>query len=69
MPVGTNLDKSNEVTKIVEQKLPPFKDIEYYLTNVGSEIGEGFGSDVSSKSTITLSFLIKKTGSRVHLKL
>ena len=60
MPVGTNLDKSNEVTKIVEQKLPPFKDIEYYLTNVGSEIGEGFGSDVSSKSTITLSFFDKE---------
>lgn len=60
MPVGTNLDKSNEVTKVVEQKLPPFKDIEYYLTNVGSEIGEGFGSDVSSKSTITLSFFDKE---------
>lgn len=56
MPVGTNLDKSNEVTTIVEQKLPPFRDIEYYLTNVGSEIGAGFGSDVSNKNTITLSF-------------
>ncbi|MBK8380825.1 MAG: efflux RND transporter permease subunit [Ignavibacteria bacterium] len=60
MPVGTNLDKSNEVTKIVEQKLPPFKDIEYHLTNVGAEIGEGFGSDVSTKSTITLSFFDKE---------
>lgn len=60
MPVGTNLDKSNEITKVVEQKLPPYKDIEYYLTNVGSEIGEGFGSDVSSKSTITLSFFDKE---------
>jgi CzcA family heavy metal efflux pump len=60
MPVGTNLEKSNEVTKIVESKLPPFKDIEYYLTNVGSEIGQGFGSDVSNKSTITLSFYDKE---------
>ncbi|MBL8008334.1 MAG: efflux RND transporter permease subunit [Ignavibacteria bacterium] len=60
MPVGTNLDKSNEVTKIVENKLPPYKDIEFYLTNVGSEIGQGFGSDVSNKSTITLSFYDKE---------
>ncbi|HMS66158.1 MAG TPA: efflux RND transporter permease subunit [Ignavibacteria bacterium] len=60
MPVGTNIDKSNEVTKIVEQKLPPFKDVEYYLTNVGSEIGQGFGGDVSNKSTITLSFFDKE---------
>lgn len=60
MPVGTNLDKSNEVTTIVEQKLPPFKDIEYYLTNIGSEIGSGFGGDVSNKNTITLSFYDKE---------
>lgn len=60
MPVGTNLDKSNDVTKIVESKLPAYKDLEYYLTNVGSEIGQGFGSDVSNKSTITLSFYDKE---------
>jgi len=60
MPVGTNIDKSNEVTTIVEQKLPAFKDIEYYLTNIGSEIGGGFGGDVSNKNTITLSFYDKK---------
>ncbi|MBK6876455.1 MAG: efflux RND transporter permease subunit [Ignavibacteria bacterium] len=59
MPVGTNLDKSNEVSKVIEEKLPAFKDIEFFLTNVGSEIGEGFGSDASNKSTITLSFFDK----------
>jgi multidrug efflux pump len=59
MPVGTNLDKSNEVSKVIEEKLPAFKDIEFFLTNVGSEIGEGFGSDASNKSTITLSFYDK----------
>ncbi len=54
------LDKSNEVTTKVEEKLPPFKDIEYYLTNIGSEIGTGFGGDVSNKNTITLSFFDKE---------
>jgi len=59
MPIGTNLDKSNEVTSVIEQKLPPFEDLEYFLTNVGSEIGSGFGGDVSNKSTISLSFFDK----------
>lgn len=68
MPVGTNLEKSNEVTTIVEKKLPPFKDLEYYLTNVGSEIGEGFGSDQSNKSTITLSFFDKHDRSQSSFK-
>jgi multidrug efflux pump len=68
MPVGTNLDKSNEVTTKVEEKLPPFKDIEYYLTNIGSEIGTGFGGDVSNKSTITLSFLDKEDRSQSSFK-
>ncbi|MBK7159690.1 MAG: efflux RND transporter permease subunit [Ignavibacteria bacterium] len=67
MPVGTNLDKSNEVTKVVEQKLPPFKDIEYYLTNVGSEITKD--SKRCIKEYTLLLVLIKKTESRVHLKL
>lgn len=60
MPIGTNLDKSNDVTTKVEEKLPQFNDLEYYLTNIGSEIGSGFGGDVSNKSTITLSFYDKK---------
>lgn len=64
MPVGTNLDKSNEVSKVIEEKLPAFKDIEFYLTNVGSEIGEGFGSDASNKTTITLSFYDKADRSK-----
>ncbi|MBK8554040.1 MAG: efflux RND transporter permease subunit [Ignavibacteria bacterium] len=60
MPIGTNLEKSNEVATIIEEKLPPFKDLEYYLTNIGSEIGSGFGGDVSNKSTISLSFFDKE---------
>ncbi len=60
MPIGTNLDKSNEVTTKVEEKLAPFNDLKYYLTNIGSEIGAGFGGDVSNKSTISLSFYDKQ---------
>lgn len=69
MPVGTNLDKSNEVTTKVEEKLPAFKDIEYYLTNIGSEIGtSSAGGDVSNKSTITLSFYDKEERSQSSFK-
>lgn len=68
MPVGTNLDKSNDVVKKIEEKLPPFKDIEYYLTNVGSVIGEGFGSESSNKSTVTLSFFDKEDRSQSSFK-
>lgn len=68
MPVGTNLDKSNEVTTIIEEKLPPFKDIEYYLSSIGSEIGSGFGGDVSNKNTITLSFYDKEDRTQSSFK-
>lgn len=68
MPVGTNIDKSNEVTSKVEEKLPPFKDIEYYLTNIGSEIGSGFGGDESNKNTITLNFYDKEDRSQSSFK-
>lgn len=68
MPVGTNLDKSNEVTTTIEEKLPAFKDIEYYLTSIGSEIGSGFGGDVSNKNTITLSFYDKEDRSQSSFK-
>ncbi len=68
MPVGTNLEKSNEVTTKIEEKLPPFKDIEYYLTNIGSEIGSGFGGDVANKNTITISFFDKEERSQSSFK-
>ncbi|MEO8666835.1 MAG: efflux RND transporter permease subunit, partial [Ignavibacteria bacterium] len=68
MPVGTNLDKSNEVTTKIEEKLPPFADIEYYLTNIGSEIGAGFGGDIANKNTITLSFYDKEDRSQSSFK-
>jgi multidrug efflux pump subunit AcrB len=57
LPVGTNIEKTNEITKILEEKIPQFKDIEYYVTSVGQEIGMfGAGAEESNKGTITVSF-------------
>jgi multidrug efflux pump len=61
MPIGTSIYKTKEVTEIVEEKLPKYKDIEYYVTNVGSEIGGGLsGGDKSNISTITVNFYNKE---------
>jgi CzcA family heavy metal efflux pump len=61
LPVGTSIEKTNEITKIFEEKLPQFKDIEYYVSNVGQEIGFlGGGAEESNKSTITISFYDKE---------
>ncbi|MCI0449898.1 MAG: efflux RND transporter permease subunit, partial [Chlorobi bacterium] len=61
-PEGTNADKTNAAAMILEEKLKPFKDIEYYVTNVGSEIGEGFGGggDQTNVATITINFIDKE---------
>lgn len=61
MPIGTNIENTNEFTKIIENKLPAYKDIEYYVTNVGSSNNplDFSGSGISNKSTITLNFLDK----------
>jgi len=62
-PEGTNADKTNEAAMIIEEKLKPFKDIEYYVTNVGNEIGEGFGGgggDKTNVATITINFKDKE---------
>jgi multidrug efflux pump len=61
-PVGTNIDKTNVLTKKIEEKLPPFKDIEYFVANVGSSNNplDFSGEGIPNKSTITLNFLDKK---------
>lgn len=58
-PVGTTIQKTNEVTSIIEEKLNKYKNIEYYITTVGQEIGTGFtsGGDQSNKTTITINFI------------
>lgn len=60
MPSGTNIDKTNEFTKIIEDKIKPYDDIEYYVSNVGSSSNPmDFGGSVSNKSTITVNFYDK----------
>jgi multidrug efflux pump len=65
-PVGTNIEKTNALTKKIEEKLPPFKDIEYYIANVGSSPNplDFSGEGIPNKSTIVLNFLDKKDRER-----
>jgi CzcA family heavy metal efflux pump len=65
-PVGTNIDKTNQLTKVIEEKLPQFEDIEYYIANVGSSNNplDFSGEGIPNKSTITLNFYDKKDRKR-----
>jgi multidrug efflux pump len=58
MPVGTNIDKTNEFTKQIEAKIPAYKDIEYFIANVGSSNNplDFSGEGIPNKSTVTLNF-------------
>jgi multidrug efflux pump subunit AcrB len=71
MPSGTNIEKTNEFTKIIEEKLKPFDDVEYYVSNVGSSTNPlDFGGSVSNKSTVTINFydkLDRKRSSNIAL--
>ncbi len=62
MPIGTNIDKTNDFTKKIETKLPQFNDIEYYVANIGSSNNplDFSGDGIPNKSTITLNFFDKK---------
>lgn len=60
MPSGTNIDRTNEITKVIEDRVKPYDDIEYYVSNVGSSGNPmDFGGSVSNKSTITINFYDK----------
>jgi len=60
LPSGTNIDKTNEITKIVEERIKHFDDIEYYVSNVGTSNDQtDIGGSVSNKSTITVNFYDK----------
>lgn len=61
MPVGTNIDRTNEFTKKLEAKLPQYKDIEYYIANVGSSNNplDFSGEGIPNKSTVTMNFIDK----------
>lgn len=69
LPVGTNIERTNEIAKKLEEKLPQFKDIEYYVSSVGQEIGMfGAGAEESNKGTITISFYDKEDRVRSSFK-
>jgi len=69
LPIGTSVEKTNDVTKILEKQLPPFKDLEYYVANVGSQIGVfEAGGNQTNKSTITLNFYDKEDRRENSLK-
>jgi len=60
LPSGSNIDKTNEFTKKIEEKLKPFDDIEYYVANVGSSNNPmDFGGSVSNKSVVSVNFYDK----------
>lgn len=70
MPVGTNIEKTNEFTKNLETKLPGYRDIEYYIANIGSSTNplDFSGDGIPNKSTITLNFIDKKDRERTSFE-
>ena len=69
LPSGTNIEKTNELTKKIEEKLKPFDDIEYYVANVGTSNSlSDVGSTLSNKSTITVNFYDKLERKRSSLE-
>jgi multidrug efflux pump len=60
-PVGTNIDATNKVTKEIEKKIPPIKDIKYIVSNVGSSNNplDFSGDGIPTKSVITINFVDK----------
>ncbi|MDD5360657.1 MAG: efflux RND transporter permease subunit [Ignavibacteria bacterium] len=61
MPVGTNIEETNKLTKEIEKKIPALKDIKYIVTNVGSSNDplDFSGEGIPTKSVITINFVDK----------
>lgn len=61
-PVGTNVYRTNEFTKTVEERIPKLRDIEYVVTNVGSSNNmlDFSGEGIPNKSIITINFFDKE---------
>ncbi len=60
-PTGTKLEESDRIVRVIENKIPKFKqDITSYVANVGAE-GSGFsfggGGGTPHKSMVTIEFL------------
>ncbi|MEI7485049.1 MAG: efflux RND transporter permease subunit, partial [Ignavibacteriota bacterium] len=60
-PVGTNIAETNRITKDIEKKIPPLKDVKYIVTNVGSSNDplDFSGEGIPTKSVITINFIDK----------
>jgi multidrug efflux pump len=60
-PVGTNIAETNRITKEIEKKIPPLKDVKYVVTNVGSSNDplDFSGEGIPTKSVITINFIDK----------
>lgn len=56
LPDGSNIERTNEVTMLIEENLKGFNDLDYYVSNVGSEIGDFGGGNKTNVATITLTF-------------
>jgi multidrug efflux pump len=56
LPQGSSVQKTNEITTQIEQKLKGYNDLDYYVSNVGSEIGEMGSGNKTNVATITLNF-------------
>lgn len=68
-PMGTNVKTTNEITKKIEEKLPQFKDIEYFIANVGSSNNplDFSGDGIPNKSIVNINFLDKEYRSQNSL--
>ncbi len=56
LPQGSSVQKTNEITAQIEERLKGYNDLDYYVSNVGSEIGDFGGGNKTNVSTITLNF-------------
>jgi multidrug efflux pump subunit AcrB len=72
-PDGTTLEESDRISKIVEEKLKKFKNIDYFVTNVGSGgnqggFGSGGGESSSNYTTINVDFVDRSLRTESSLK-
>ncbi|RJP22318.1 MAG: efflux RND transporter permease subunit [Candidatus Abyssobacteria bacterium SURF_5] len=63
-PEGTSLNKSDEITRVIEQKLAKYEDIENYVANVGSRPGGFFGGGSSGSHVARISIDFKEAEDR-----
>jgi len=53
-PVGTVLEKTDELTRKIEERLNNFPEVENYVTSVGTGLGRGMGSGGSSENVANI---------------